>query len=108
MSRKQKPYIVVLLVAAILGGSIVYAGRKTVAVLQPGGTIAQQEKHLMLFALMLSLVVVIPVFIMLFGFAWRYREGNKKADYRPNFDGSRLFESIWWGVPLILIIILGT
>jgi cytochrome o ubiquinol oxidase subunit 2 len=31
----------------------------------------------------------------------------KKAKYQPDLKGSRLFESIWWGVPLVLITILG-
>lgn len=70
------------------------------------GTIADSQRDLMLLGAGLSLIVVIPVFAMLFGFAWHYREDNHKADYRPQWDHSRLAESIWWGVPLILIGIL--
>ena len=54
----------------------------------------------------LSLIVVIPVYIMLFLFAWKYREGNTKAKYSPDWDHSALLETIWWTVPLLLITIL--
>ena len=84
----------------------VHLHHSTVAVLQPRGTIASQEKRLIITAVLLSLVVVIPVYMMLFGFAWKYREGNKNARYQPSFDHSRTLESIWWAVPLALISIL--
>lgn len=52
------------------------------------------------------LIVVIPVFILTFYFAFRYRETNKKATYRPNWDHNRLFETVWWVVPSLLIVAL--
>jgi len=77
-----------------------------VAVLEPKGVIGHKERQLMYFAFGLSLVVVIPVFIMLFTFAWKYREGNKKAKYDPKFDHSRKLETVWWLIPTVLILIL--
>jgi cytochrome o ubiquinol oxidase subunit 2 len=44
--------------------------------------------------------------VMLFLFAWKYREGNEHAKYSPNFDSSRKLESIWWGVPFAIIFVL--
>ena len=87
---------------------ISYLYLKTVnfAVLNPRGEIATKEKNIILLAMMLSLFVLIPVFIMLVVFAIRYNEKNVKAKYSPNFDRSKIFESIWWGIPAILIIIL--
>ncbi len=60
----------------------------------------------MLLAVLLSLVVVVPVFAMTLGIAWKYRADNSKAKYRPDWDGDRRAETIWWLVPLTLIIIL--
>ena len=61
----------------------------------------------MIDAAVLAAIVIIPVFIMLFGFAWRYREGgSKKARYSPEFATHKLVETIWWGVPIIIIGIL--
>lgn len=77
-----------------------------VPVLDPSGPIGQQQRDLIILAVVLSAVVVIPVYFMLIFFARKYRHTNKKARYQPHFDRSRLLESIWWGVPLIIITIL--
>jgi cytochrome o ubiquinol oxidase subunit 2 len=106
MSRKTK----IILSGLILSGFILAAAVKIsstgIAILQPSGAIGRQERDLIVLAVLLSLVVVIPVYAMLIGFSLKYRESNKKSAYEPKLDGSRLFESIWWGVPLVLIIIL--
>jgi cytochrome o ubiquinol oxidase subunit 2 len=107
MSRKQKLGAAAALTLAVLALFAWRIHEAGIAVLQPRGTVAAQEKHLIVIAVLLSLVVVIPVYIMLFSFAWKYRESNKKARYQPELDGSRLYESIWWGVPLALILVLG-
>lgn len=77
------------------------------AVLTPSGTIAARERELILLAVGLGAVVVLPVFIMLFVVAWRYREGNNKAKYTPEWQSNRLVEGLWWGIPLIIISVLG-
>jgi cytochrome o ubiquinol oxidase subunit 2 len=107
MSKKQRlgglgVFIVILL--ALLAWHLHHTN---VAILEPRGTIGSQEKHLLLFAALLSLVVIIPVYAMLIGFSLKYREGNKNARYEPEFDHSPLIETIWWGVPIALITILG-
>jgi cytochrome o ubiquinol oxidase subunit 2 len=78
----------------------------SIPVLSPEGPIGSKERNLIILAVSLSLIVVIPVYLMLVGFAWRYREGNKKAKYSPHFDHSRLIEGIWWAIPLTIITIL--
>lgn len=106
MSTKTKTVAGVVIAIFIIFIAAVYLRSANIPVLEPAGTIGQKEKHLIVEAVLLSLIVIIPVYIMLFGFAWRYREGNEKAKYNPDMDGSRLLESIWWGVPIILITIL--
>lgn len=95
--------LTVIVVAAIVGGLWLLDA----AVLTPSGVIAEKERHLILFTLVLGAIIVIPVFVMLFFIAWRYREGNEKAKYDPLFRSSRFLEGLWWGVPLVVIIILG-
>jgi cytochrome o ubiquinol oxidase subunit 2 len=80
---------------------------KNIAVLNPQGVVATQQKDLIIFTLLLSLVVVIPVFVMLGVFAWKYREGNTGAKYTPEVDGNRWMEALWWGIPVLIIAILG-
>jgi len=75
--------------------------------LAPKGIIAIEELKLTILSAALMLLVVIPVIIMALGFAWRYREGNN-AKYTPEWTHSTLLELIWWTIPCILILILGT
>jgi len=70
------------------------------------GIIADQEKNLIIFTVLLGCTIVIPVIIMTFAIAWHYREGNTKAAYRPEWSGSLVAESIWWIIPTIIIGIL--
>lgn len=106
----MKPWhgvVVMLLVPVLVGGLVWFmASGLDVAVLDPKGTIAQQEKDLLIFTLWLSAVVVIPVFAMVAFFAWRYREDNHKAAYTPDEEGNKYLEAVWWGIPIVIIGIL--
>lgn len=105
-SKKHISFLACLTTIVVLG----LAGALFVldtAVLTPSGVIAEKERHLILFTLLLGGLIVIPVFVMLFFVAWRYREENKKASYDPNLHGNNFLEALWWGVPLVLISILG-
>jgi cytochrome o ubiquinol oxidase subunit 2 len=106
MGRKTKILIILFTVAAVFTLLVVYLNHHNVAVLDPAGQIARKERNLFLFALGLSAVVVIPVFALTIMIAVKYREGNKNAKYTPEWDRSRLFETIWWGVPIIIIAVL--
>ncbi len=78
----------------------------SIAVLSPEGKIAEHQRDLLVFAVSLSLLVVIPVFTLIFYIAWKYRAGNKKARYEPKWDHDHKLEFIWWGLPILLILIL--
>lgn len=77
------------------------------ALLFPAGSVAQAQRDLMLWATVLMLVVVLPVFIMTVVIAVRYREGNTKARFTPKWDHNLTHELIWWGVPIVIVGILG-
>ena len=99
--------IVMILVPIVVGALVWFMSiDKNVAVLNPQGQIAAQEKDLIVFTLVLSAVVVLPVFAMLGIFAWKYRETNQKAAYTPDVEGNRWLEALWWGIPIIIIGIL--
>jgi cytochrome o ubiquinol oxidase subunit 2 len=76
--------------------------------LNPKGAIAVAEKNLLITAVSLMMIVIIPVFVMLFSFAWRYRAGNTKAKYTPDWHTNIALEITWWAVPIAIIAILGT
>lgn len=77
------------------------------ALLEPMGKIAADEKHILIIAAALMLAVVIPVIILTLSIAWRYRASNTKAKYSPNWAHSLILEIIWWSVSFFIIGILG-
>jgi cytochrome o ubiquinol oxidase subunit 2 len=76
-------------------------------VLSPMGEVAIQEKELIIFAFLLMLIVIIPAVLLGPIFAWKYRAGGK-GEYHPEWAHSVKLEVIWWGIPCIIILILGT
>ncbi|HVX57304.1 MAG TPA: ubiquinol oxidase subunit II [Candidatus Saccharimonadales bacterium] len=107
MNKKVKIISAIVFLAAVASVIAWYFHHTNVPVLEPAGTIGQKQKDLIVFALGLSLIVVIPVYALLFSFAWRYREGNsKRHKYSPELTGNRWAEAVWWLIPTVLIIIL--
>lgn len=99
----------VMLAAVIVAAGIfisLYLRGLDIAVLNPQGIIAEQQRDLMVTATLLILIVVVPVFILTFGIVWKYREGNKKAKYTPDWDGHNGLEITWWAIPTIIISVL--
>jgi cytochrome o ubiquinol oxidase subunit 2 len=82
------------------------AGCNTV-VLNPSGDIAAQQGQLVIISTFLMLLIVVPVIALVCIFAWRYRKNNTSAKYEPDWDHSTKLELVIWGVPLLLIIVLG-
>lgn len=106
MSKKYKLLAVGGMILVIILFIKHYLRNANFAVFNSTGTIAVSERHIMFQALVLSLVVVIPVFALTIFITLKYRETNHKARYSPEWDHNRLIETIWWGIPTILIIIL--
>ena len=79
-----------------------------IPVLDPKGPITLAERDFLFTAILLMLVVIIPVFVMTFLFAWRYRSSNSKASYTPDWCYSGITEAIVWLVPAIIVTVLST
>ena len=75
--------------------------------LAPEGDVARQQSNLMITATILMLLIVVPVIVMTLWFAWRFRESNPDADYRPEWDHSTQIELYVWAAPLLIIIAIG-
>ena len=103
MENKYKFFSGIFLGLASLGVFIFFLLNSDAAVLNPQGIIALEQKKLMVISIWLILIVVAPVIILTFVFAWRYRETNKKALYTPLWDKNRFAETVWWGIPLVII-----
>jgi cytochrome o ubiquinol oxidase subunit 2 len=76
-------------------------------VLHPFGAIAKQQSHLIVVSTILMLLIVLPVLALTLVFAWRYRSGNAKATYAPDWDHSTALELLIWSAPLLIVIALG-
>lgn len=77
-----------------------------VGILNPKGIIALKERKLIMDTLALMLIVVLPVIVMSITFLYHYQVSHKTRDYKPNWSHSYLLESIWWGIPCVIIAIL--
>lgn len=106
-NKKLKLAVIPLLLALLLAMLAIYLNHHHLAVLDAKGPIAEKERSLFYFGLGLSAIVVIPVYIMTVAIIWKYRENNKShKKYNPDWDGSRLFEGLWWGTPCAIILVL--
>lgn len=99
--------IIAFIVLFIIGaGALLRTGHYDV--LDTHGTVASQQKSLLIFTLLLSAIVVVPVFTLLGLFAWKYRDQTRtkkghKAEYTPEWSSNTLLETIWWGIPIAII-----
>lgn len=87
--------------------TFVLAGCKAI-VLDPKGLIAIDERRILITSVCLMLLVVIPVIIIAFATAWRYRASNTDATYSPNWAHNTALEVVWWSIPCLIILVLAT
>lgn len=106
MKKSFKIALLILLILAAMALAALFISTQNVAVLNPKGIIGLKERHLIVTSSELMLIVVIPVFVFTWLFAWRYREGNGKAKHTPDWEHNYIAEYCWWGVPLVIIVIL--
>ena len=71
--------------------------------LDPHGIVAAAERRWLFEITGLMMIVVLPVFILVPLFAWRYRRRNKAAAYRPEWGFSWPLEIIVWCVPIAIV-----
>ncbi|NUT83472.1 ubiquinol oxidase subunit II [Pseudomonas sp. NA13] len=89
-----------LLGTLLLGGC-------NMTLLDPKGQVGLDERNLIITATLLMLLVVVPVIVMTFLFAWKYRATNTKATYTPKWSHSTKIEVAVWTIPVLIIIALG-
>ena len=97
-------FVAILTLGAVL--LVLFLGNNQLVLLSPEGAVAGRQRDIIVFTTLLSMVVIVPVFSLLAFIAWRYRVGNKKAAYTPDWDHHHGLEFVWWAVPCIIILIL--
>ncbi len=75
-------------------------------VLDPQGPVSAAERLILLNATGIMLVVVVPVILLTFAFAWWYRASNAKARYEPDWNHSGHIELVVWSIPAMVVILL--
>lgn len=77
-------------------------------VLHPSGPVGRGEANLIWLSFGLTMIVIIPVFILLAFIVIRYRDKpGYKGKYLPEWSENRTLEIIWWGIPILIIGTLG-
>ncbi|MFW9078365.1 ubiquinol oxidase subunit II [Pseudomonas sp. P2757] len=103
MSKNRYPRLlglVPLLGTLLLGGC-------NMTLFNPTGQVGLEQRNLIITATLLMLLVVVPVIVMTFLFAWKYRASNKDAVYTPKWSHSTKIEVAVWTIPVLIIIALG-
>jgi len=106
LKRVRQVIFSIFITVAILALLYFVTNGRDIPVLNPKGLIANQERDLILLTFGLGMLIVIPVFILLFSIAWKYRASNTKAKYEPEMEGNKLLEALWWGIPCAVILLL--
>jgi cytochrome o ubiquinol oxidase subunit 2 len=108
----KRTFVLIGLVVLLIIGGVVYAALhfSSIPVLDPQGIIGKQERLVLVLTVALCAIVVIPVFVMLFSFAWTFRASSPNAfkEHSPNWDHDSWWTSeiVWWLVPSAIVVVL--
>ena len=81
------------------------AARRSDSFMNPRGPIAHDQKEHLFWVTVLTMIAIVPVFILLPLILFKYRRGRKrKDDYQPKWDSSTALEILMWGVPVVLVV----
>ncbi|MGQ3891672.1 ubiquinol oxidase subunit II [Legionella sp. CNM-4043-24] len=78
-----------------------------IGMLNPKGVIAYEQRKLFFDTLALMLIVVLPVIVMSITFVYHYQVSHRTRDYKPNWSHNYYLEILWWGIPCVIILVLG-
>jgi cytochrome o ubiquinol oxidase subunit 2 len=101
------PCVILLLVSIAV--ALTYLHGINFPILQPAGPVAFGERRVIIITLLLCAIVVVPVFVILFSFAWMFRADRPRARHRhlPDWDHhSAAIEASWWLVPTVIVFFL--
>lgn len=97
---------VILFLILLMQPLTIYHFQNYISVLFPAGTIGLEERKLLLIIQGIMLLVIVPVYILTFIFSWKYRADNPDHDYDPDLVDNVYAEIVWWGLPLVLTVVI--
>ena len=71
--------------------------------LDPKGPVADAQWWHMIEVVAVLAIVVLPLFVLVPFFAWRYRYGARTSTYAPRWSESTWLEVVVWGVPILIV-----
>ncbi|MFV0643529.1 MAG: COX aromatic rich motif-containing protein [Sphingomonadaceae bacterium] len=78
-----------------------------IPLLNPVGDVGADEARLFYISVTIMAAIIIPVILLTFYFAWRYRASGKDKGYDPAFDHSPVIDGVTLFIPLLTIAVLG-
>lgn len=95
------------LLAFVVGATVLLAsGLADASLIDPHGPIASEQKAHLIRVTVLTMIAILPVFVLVPIMLWRYRYKNTSARYDANWDSSRILEVTMWGVPIVITVLL--
>lgn len=94
----------IVVIASLIGLTACHSPMS--GMLNPKGVITFYERKLFFDTLALMLIVVLPVIVMSFTFIYHYRASHRVRDYKPNWSHNHFLESLCWGIPCAIVVIL--
>lgn len=92
---------------AVVAMMVVASNGVAMPVLDTKGVIGNAQRDTLYIAVAVMSIVVVPVFLLVGFISWRYRATTKKrVGYSPEWTSNRWLETIWWGVPIAIIVVL--
>lgn len=108
-SRSNFPWLRLTVVIAMLVSIFALAyisWDKDIALLNPKGYIADQQSKLLVLTTAIMLAFAGFVLFLMYFFAWRFRETNKKTELDQKAGRSKGLSLLAWGSPIVIFIIL--
>lgn len=71
--------------------------------LGPAGIVAATERQMLFEITLVTLIVVVPVFVLTPLILLRFRRSARSRAYRPEWDSSPRLEWLLWGIPVLIV-----
>ncbi|WNB91680.1 cytochrome aa3 quinol oxidase subunit II [Bacillus sp. NEB1478] len=100
--QRLKPFLTFGLMLAV----VMLSGCSDMVVLDPKGPVGQQQKELIMYSIGFMAFILVVVYALFTFIVYKYRDHKNHKGYDPDNEGSHLLETIWWIIPIIIIIAL--
>src|ERR1700722_17209985 len=105
-AKRDRLALVGMMRRAVLAAPLALTGCDW-AVLNPKGFVGVSDVTILIDSVAIMLAIVVPTIVATLAFAWWFRASNTRATYLPGFAYSGRIEMIVWGIPLLVIMLLG-